>query len=45
MIGPLNHVGVAVPSIKKAIENMHPLPKIGAGEDFSDIGYMNMHYL
>ena len=25
-------------TIKKAIENMHPLPKIGAGEDFSDIG-------
>ena len=22
----------------KAIENMHPLPKIGSGEDFSDIG-------
>ncbi len=25
-------------SIKKAIENMHPLPKIGSGEDFADIG-------
>ena len=25
-------------TIKKAIENMHPLPKIGTGEDFSDIG-------
>ncbi len=25
-------------NIKKAIENMHPLPKIGSGEDFSDIG-------
>ena len=25
-------------TIKKAIENMHPLPKIGSGEDFSDIG-------
>ena len=25
-------------TIKKAIENMHPLPKIGKGEDFSDIG-------
>ncbi len=25
-------------AIKKAIENMHPLPKIGSGEDFSDIG-------
>ncbi len=25
-------------TIKKAIENMHPLPKIGIGEDFSDIG-------
>tara|TARA_Y100000996_G_C22492147_1_gene630687 strand:- start:297 stop:1022 length:726 start_codon:yes stop_codon:yes gene_type:complete len=25
-------------AIKKAIENMHPLPKIGTGEDFSDIG-------
>ena len=25
-------------AIKKAIENMHPLPKIGVGEDFSDIG-------
>ena len=24
--------------LKKAIENMHPLPKIGSGEDFSDIG-------
>ncbi len=26
-------------SIKKAIENMHPLPKIGSGDDFSDIGF------
>ncbi len=25
-------------AIKKAIENMHPLPKIGVGDDFSDIG-------
>ena len=25
-------------NIKKAIENMHPLPKIGSGDDFSDIG-------
>ncbi len=25
-------------TIRKAIENMHPLPKIGSGEDFSDIG-------
>ena len=25
-------------TIKKAIENMHPLPKIGSGDDFSDIG-------
>ncbi len=25
-------------AIKKAIENMHPLPKIGSGNDFSDIG-------
>ena len=25
-------------NIKKAIINMHPLPKIGSGEDFSDIG-------
>ena len=25
-------------AIKKAIENMHPLPKIGNGDDFSDIG-------
>ncbi len=25
-------------NIKKAIENMHPLPKIGTGEDFADIG-------
>ncbi len=25
-------------AIKKAIENMHPLPKIGSGDDFSDIG-------
>ena len=25
-------------NIKKAIENMHPLPKIGSGEDFADIG-------
>ncbi len=25
-------------TIKKAIENMHPLPKIGSGEDFADIG-------
>ena len=25
-------------TIKKAIENMHPLPKIGSGNDFSDIG-------
>ncbi len=25
-------------TIKKAIENMHPLPKIGSGHDFSDIG-------
>ena len=25
-------------AIKKAIENMHPIPKIGTGEDFSDIG-------
>ena len=25
-------------TIKKAIKNMHPLPKIGSGEDFSDIG-------
>ncbi len=25
-------------SIKKAIENMHPLPKIGSGDDFADIG-------
>ncbi len=25
-------------AIKKAIENMHPLPKIGSGEDFSNIG-------
>ena len=25
-------------TIKKAIENMHPIPKIGSGEDFSDIG-------
>ncbi len=25
-------------NIKKAIENMHPLPKIGSGNDFSDIG-------
>ncbi len=25
-------------AIKKAIENMHPLPKIGNGNDFSDIG-------
>ena len=25
-------------TIKKAIENMHPLPKIGSGKDFSDIG-------
>ena len=25
-------------SIKKAIENMHPIPKIGSGDDFSDIG-------
>ena len=24
--------------VKKAIENMHPLPKIGSGDDFSDIG-------
>ena len=25
-------------NIKKAIETMHPIPKIGSGEDFSDIG-------
>ena len=25
-------------NIKKAIENMHPIPKIGNGNDFSDIG-------
>tara|TARA_B100001769_G_C22008337_1_gene541911 strand:+ start:271 stop:996 length:726 start_codon:yes stop_codon:yes gene_type:complete len=25
-------------TIKKAIENMHPLPKIGSGDDFADIG-------
>ena len=25
-------------TIKKAIENMHPLPKIGLGEDFSEMG-------
>jgi len=25
-------------TIKQAIENMHPLPKIGLGEDFSDLG-------
>ncbi len=25
-------------NIRKAIENMHPLPKIGSGDDFSDIG-------
>ena len=25
-------------NIKKAIENMHPIPKIGVGDDFSDIG-------
>ncbi len=25
-------------TIKKAIENMHPIPKIGSGDDFSDIG-------
>ena len=25
-------------TIKKAIENLHPLPKIGSGDDFSDIG-------
>ena len=25
-------------SIRKAIENMHPIPKIGSGDDFSDIG-------
>ena len=25
-------------NIRKAIENMHPLPKIGQGNDFSDIG-------
>ncbi len=25
-------------TIKKAIENMHPLPKIGSGQDFCDIG-------
>ncbi len=25
-------------NIKKAIEIMHPIPKIGSGEDFSDIG-------
>ena len=25
-------------TIKKAIGNMHPLPKIGSGEDFADIG-------
>ncbi len=25
-------------AVKKAIENMHPLPKIGSGNDFSDIG-------
>ena len=25
-------------NIKRAIENMHPIPKIGVGEDFSDIG-------
>ena len=25
-------------NIKKAIENMHPIPKIGSGEDFADIG-------
>ena len=24
--------------IRKAIENMHPIPKIGSGEDFADIG-------
>jgi len=25
-------------TIKKAIENMHPIPKIGSGDDFADIG-------
>ena len=25
-------------NIKRAIETMHPIPKIGSGEDFSDIG-------
>ena len=25
-------------NIRKAIENMHPIPKIGTGDDFSDIG-------
>ena len=25
-------------TIKKAIENMHPIPKIGSGNEFSDIG-------
>ena len=25
-------------TIRKAIENMHPLPKIGSGDDFADIG-------
>ncbi len=26
-------------TIKKAIENMHPIPKIGSENDFSDIAY------
>ena len=25
-------------NIKKAIEIMHPIPKIGTGDDFADIG-------
>ena len=37
MIGPLNHVGVAVPSIKKAVETYRNLYNI---QDITEIGEM-----
>ena len=34
----MTHKLISNENIKKAIENMHPIPKIGHGNDFSEIG-------